>query len=129
AVAADNRDSSHGRILGRRNRSSGREGLGVADEHATRLRAFVRRDDPAALEHVDQAAGARVADAQATLKERDGGRLRLDDDLDRLLEQWILVRVEVAVEVFVAIRRLALGRLEHRLVELLLPLRAALVDE
>ena len=41
--------------------------------------------------------GARVADAQAALEERDGRRLRLDDDLDRPVEQRILVRVEVAV--------------------------------
>ena len=36
-------------------------------EHAARLAAFVARDDPAALEHVDQASRPRVANPQAAL--------------------------------------------------------------
>src|SRR5439155_13557744 len=75
----------------------GRERLGLADQHAARLRALVRRDDPAPLEHVDQSSRPRVADPQAALEQRDGRRLRLDDDLDRPLQQRILVRVELAV--------------------------------
>src|SRR5919106_1783008 len=69
-----------------------------ADEHSTRLGALVARDDAPALEHVDQAACPRVADSEAPLEKRDRGGLRLDDDLDRPVEQRILVRVEVAVE-------------------------------
>src|SRR4051812_28991108 len=89
-------------------------------EHAARLRAFVAGDDPAALEHVDQASRARVADAQSALQERNGSRLRLDDDLDRAIEQRVLVGVEVSVARIV-FRRLDLGRDEQRLVELLRP--------
>src|ERR671934_82377 len=37
------------------------------------------------------------ADAEAPLEQRDRRRLRLHDDLDRALEQRILVRIEVAV--------------------------------
>ena len=73
-------------------------------------------------------AGARVADAQASLDERDGRGLRLDDDLDRLLEQRILVRIEVLVAGLVA-PSVALGSLEERLVELLRALGAALLDD
>ena len=58
--------------------------VGLADQHPARLRALVAGDDPAALEHVDQAAGARVADPQAALDQRHRGGLGLDDDLDRL---------------------------------------------
>src|SRR5207245_6824445 len=64
------------------------------DEHAAGLRALVPGDDLAALEHVDQPPRARVADAQAPLQERHGRGLRLHDDLDRLVEQRVLVRVE-----------------------------------
>src|SRR5581483_5950013 len=52
-----------------------------------------------------------------------------DDDLDRLLEQRILVRIELAVEVVVVLGPGPLRRLEQRLVELLLALRTALLDE
>ena len=41
----------------------------LRDEHLARLGALVARDDPAPLEHVDQAAGARVADAQTALEQ------------------------------------------------------------
>ena len=51
----------------------------------------------AALEHVDQAPGARVADAQAALDHRDRGGLRLDDEPGGLLEQVVLVGIEVAL--------------------------------
>ena len=56
-------------FLGSRLRSRGDEALDLrfVDEHAPRLRAFVPRDDPAPLEHVDQTAGSRIADAQAAL--------------------------------------------------------------
>ena len=102
--------------------------LVLGHEHAARLRALVAGDDPAPLEHVDQPAGPRVADAQAPLDQRHGRGLRLDDDLDRLVEQRILVRVELAVVVVPVVAR-ALGRLEQRLVELLLALVAALLDD
>ena len=60
------------------------------------LRALVARDDASALEHVDQAAGPRVADAQAALDHRDGGGLGLDHDARCVLEQIVLVGREVA---------------------------------
>src|SRR4051794_3458799 len=39
--------------------------IGQRDKHLAGLRALVPGDDPAPLEHVDQAARARVADAEA----------------------------------------------------------------
>src|SRR5579863_2045558 len=69
----------------------------LVDEDAARLRPLVAADDPASLEHVHEAAGSRVADAEAPLEERDRGRLRLDDDLDRAVEERVVVRVEFAV--------------------------------
>src|SRR4051812_14624855 len=105
-----------------------RDVLGVLDEHASRLRAFVARDDPAPLQHVDQAPGTRVAHSEPPLDQGHGRSLRLDDDLDRLLEQWILVRVELALG-RVHIFSEDLGQLEQRLVELLLALLAALADD
>src|SRR5580765_750981 len=77
--------------------------LARRDEHPPRLGALVAGDDPAALEHVDQAACARVADAKTAREKRYGGGLRLDDDVDRLLEQRVLVRVEVAFIAFLAV--------------------------
>src|SRR5690242_3417962 len=71
--------------------------LVLGDEDAPWLRALVRRDDPAPLEHVDQPAGPRVADAKAALKERHTRGLGGHDDFDRLVEQLILVGVELAV--------------------------------
>ena len=54
--------------------------------------------------------------------------MRLDDDLDRLVQQRVLVGVELAVgQVAVLGRRL--GRLEQALVELLLALALALLDD
>src|SRR6266545_3904066 len=79
-----------------------------------------------AHEHVDKAAGSRVADAQAALDERDRGGLRLHDDLDCALEEWILVWIEVLLLPAVL---LDAGRLEQRLVELLSALRAALLHD
>src|SRR5436190_21708453 len=109
---------------------AGRVELGLVDEDAARLRAFVAADDPAPLEHVDQAAGARVPDAQAALDERDGCGLRLHDDLDRLVEQRVVVGVEVAVlaAVLVGVGE-DLGKLKIALVELLLALARLLDDE
>src|SRR5262245_33430076 len=101
--------------------------LSLVDQDASRLGAFVPGDDAAALEHVDQPAGARVADAEAPLEERRRGGLGLDDDLDRAVEQRILVGVELLVRVRLLGRRL--GCLEERCVELLLTLAAALLDD
>ena len=50
--------------------------LRVPDQHLARLRALVAGDDAAALEHVDEAAGARVAHPQPALDHRDRGRAR-----------------------------------------------------
>ena len=101
--------------------------LVLGDEHAARLGALVAGDDPTPLEHVDQATGARVAHAQAPLDQGHRGRLRHDDDLDRLVEQRILVGVELAVLVRLLVGRL--GSLEQRLVEVLPALGAALLDD
>src|SRR5205085_10757712 len=51
------------------------------------------------------------------------------DDLDCLVEERILVRVEVAVGVVVRALGEGLGQLEQRLVELLLALALALLDD
>ena len=82
--------------------------LALVDEDATRLRSLVAGDDPAPLEHVDQPARAGVADAQAPLQERDRSRLRLHDDLDRLVEQRIVVQTQTA-SVSLLQRRLRVG--------------------
>src|SRR4051812_29185281 len=102
--------------------------LVLGDEDATRLRPFVGRDDPAALEHVDEAAGPCVADAKPALEKRDAGSLGGDDDLDRLVEQWILVRIELAV-FGVRLIHEHLRQLEERLVDLLLALDPRLLDD
>src|SRR6266487_4367170 len=102
-----------------------REGAFV-HENAPRLGALVARDDAPPLEHVDQASGPRVSDSKAALDERDGGCLRLDDDLDRLLKQRVLVRVEITFGFALA---RSLRCFEQRLVELLLTLAAALLDD
>src|SRR3954465_15449278 len=89
---------------------------GLVHEHPPWLRAFVAGDDAAAFEHVDPKARSGVADAQAPLDQRDGGRLRLHHDLDRLVEQRILVGVEVAVRTAGLVLEY-LRRLEQRLAE------------
>jgi hypothetical protein len=43
--------------------------LRLVDEDAPRLRAFIATDDAAPLEHVDEPAGPRVADAEAPLEQ------------------------------------------------------------
>ena len=70
---------------------------------------------------------ARVYPTRAPLEERDRGGLGLHDDLDRLLQQRVLVRVEV--EVVLALLERRLGRLEERFVEILPALGAALLDD
>src|SRR5262249_47338328 len=84
--------------------------LALSDEHTPRLRALVAGDDAAALEHVDQPPCPCVADPEAPLDERDRGGLGLDDDVDRLLEQRILVRIELLV---VHVLREDLGQLQQ----------------
>jgi hypothetical protein len=94
-----------------------------------RLR-FHTTDDASSLQHVDEAPGPRVADPQAALEEGHRRGLRLDDDLDRLVQQRIVIRVEVAVRIVDAgVRREHLRHLEIRLVELLLALPRLLDDE
>src|SRR5215204_7360388 len=98
------------------------------NQYASGFRSLITRDDATTLQHVDQATGARVADAQAALDQRNRRCLRLDDDLDRLLEQRILVRIEVVVTGGSVIGR-RLRSFEERLVELLAALCARLFDE
>src|SRR3954464_13789714 len=100
----------------------------LGDQDAAGFRAFVRRDDPAPLQHVDQPARPRVADAKAPLQERDAGGLGGDDDLDRLVEERIFVGVELAV-LGVRVVDEHLRQLEERLVDLLLALRPRLLDD
>ena len=71
--------------------------VGLGDEHLTRLRALVAGDDASALQHVDQAPCARVADAQPALDHRDRGGLGLHDDPCRVRQQVILIGREVAL--------------------------------
>src|SRR5207248_10763848 len=115
-------------------RSSAAPSLTLAErvlvhEHAPRLRAFVAADDSAPLEHVDEAAGPRIADAQAALEKRDGRSLRLNNDLDRSVEQRVVVGIEVSVRAVVLGIGEDLGQLEIALVQLLLPLARLLDDE
>ena len=69
--------------------------VGLGDQHLARLGALVAGDHAAALEHVDQPPGARVAEAQAALEHRGRGgphlarRARIAS-----LEQRVLVGVE-----------------------------------
>src|SRR5919204_1700208 len=102
--------------------------VSLGEQDPARFRALVARDDPSPLEHVDQAARTRVADAEAPLEQARRCRLRRDDDLDRALEQRILVGVELTVVVLLLLWR-RLRRLQQALVELLLALRAALLDD
>src|SRR5205085_8020303 len=71
--------------------------LALVDEDAARLRSLVAGHDPASLEHIDQPTCARIADSEAPLQERYRSGLRLDDDLDRLVQEQIVVGVEIAV--------------------------------
>ncbi len=103
--------------------------LAFVDEHTPRLRAFVAGDDPTPLEHVDQPAGACVADPEAPLQKGNGRGLRLDDDLDRLVEQRVVVGIELAVLPVLAGLSEDLGQLEIALVELLVALPGLLDDE
>src|SRR5215207_167722 len=98
------------------------------DKHASRLRALVAGDDPAALEHVDQAPGPRVADSEPALEKGYRRGLCLHDDVDRPVEERVLVGVEVLVAVAELFGR-RLRRLKQRLVQLLAALGAALLDE
>ena len=68
--------------------------VALGDQHLPRLRALVPRHDPTPLEHVDQPPGAGVADPQPPLDERDGRRLVLGDEADRILEHRIVVGVQ-----------------------------------
>ena len=92
-----------------------------------RLGPLVAGDHAAALEHVDQAPRARVAEAQAPLQHRGGGRLHFGDEPDRVGEQRILVGVELVARR--ALRRLGLDLLEQLLAQLRLALAAPLLGQ
>ena len=83
---------------------------------------------PAPLEHVDQPSGPRVADAQPALEQRHRRGLGGDDDLDRPVEQRVLVGVELAVVGVGAVGEHLRG-LEEGRVDLLLALHARLLDD
>src|SRR5262249_61688088 len=101
--------------------------IGFLDQHASRLRALVPGDDAAPFEHVDQTSRPCVADPEPPLNQRYRRGLRLHHDLDRLVEQRILVWIELPVVVRLVLER-SLGGLEERLVELLAALGAALLE-
>jgi hypothetical protein len=101
--------------------------LGFINQDSAGFGPLVARDDAAALEHVDQPSCTRIADTQTALEQTRGGRLGCDDDLDRPLEQRVLVGVELTVVVVVLGRRFR--RLEQALVQLLLALGAALLND
>src|SRR5437588_7179058 len=69
--------------------------VALAKRDLAGLRALVPGDDPAALQHVDQAARTRVAEPEPPLEHRRGGGPHLRDERDRLLQQRILVGVEL----------------------------------
>ena len=92
--------------------------VGLGDQHLARLGALVAGDDPAPLEHVDQPAGARVAEAQAALEHRGRRGAHLDDQLDRVAEQRILVGILAVGLVATALGRLRLDLLEQVLAQL-----------
>ena len=71
--------------------------VALADQHLPRLGALVAGDDAAPLEHVDQPAGAGVAEPQAPLQHRRRRGLHLGHEPDRVLEQRVVVRVEVGI--------------------------------
>src|SRR5208282_3332644 len=57
----------------------------------TRLGAFARADDAAAFQFVHDARGARVAEAQAPLHQRDARLLFAADDFDALLYEFLVL--------------------------------------
>ena len=66
-------------------------------EQLPRLERVVARDHAAALHHVDQPAGPRVADAQAPLQHGGRGAAHLDHGGHGVAQQVVLVGVVVAV--------------------------------
>src|SRR3954452_9688436 len=90
--------------------------VGLGHQHLARLGALVARDHPAALEHVDQTAGARVAQPQAALEHRGRGGLHLGDEPDGVAQKRILVRVEAVVGA-ARLCRILLDLLEQLLAE------------
>src|SRR5215208_3918461 len=90
--------------------------LPLGDEDLPRLRALVTGDDPASLEHVDQASCAGVAHPQATLEHGYRRRLALDDDARRLVQEVVAVRREVVLAIALGLLvDLEEGRVELRL--------------
>ena len=59
-------------------------------QNFSRLSAFVRTDDAAFLQQVHDPSRTRVADAQAALQDRDAGAVGLADDLDALLDEFLV---------------------------------------
>ena len=80
-------------------------------------------DHATALEHVDHAPGARIAQTQAALEHRRGGGLHFRDQPDRVGEQRILVRREFPQEVEVWNTA---GALVYKVASLPLPARVPL---
>src|ERR1035437_7820214 len=72
-----------------------------------RLGAFAGADDAAAFEFVHDARSAGVAETQAALHQRDAGFLFAADDLDALLDEFLIL-LNTALDVGV---RAGLGQL------------------
>src|SRR5665213_3828788 len=61
------------------------------NQNVARLRAFAGADDAAIFQFVHDARGAGVAEAQAALHERDARLLFAADDLDALLDNFLVL--------------------------------------
>src|SRR4029079_11351612 len=80
------------------------------------------RDDAAALEHVDEPPGPRVAQTQAALEHRRRRRAHLDDELDRVAEERVLVGGEAVVVAGALVGHFGLDLVEQVLAQLWLAL-------
>src|SRR5437899_9296592 len=69
------------------------------DENVARFSAFAGADDAAVFEFVHDAGGAAIAEAEASLQERDAGFLFAANDLDALLNNFLVfVAAAFAIE-------------------------------
>ena len=61
------------------------------DQNIARFGAFARADDAAIFQFIHDARGAGVAEAQAALQQGDAGLLFAADDLDALLDDFLIL--------------------------------------
>ena len=67
------------------------------DEHLAGLTALVHADDAGGCHLLDEPAGTRIADGQPPLQQTDAAPFGLQNDLDRLVEQFVTGAVSVDV--------------------------------